>query len=247
MPMGRKATREELWRDFEHTLRDSESRATAGQFSAAIMHEINGPLEAISNLNYLIHIEAEDPPKVREYSGLLETELANVIRIAKQTLSFYKPADVRTPVDLVLVAESALRVHERKISAKGIHLVKDLSPEVVLKVHPGEMLQVLSNLVGNALDALPDHGTLSLRIRKSGRAVNVVVADDGHGIPHHLLNKVFDPFFTTKKERGTGLGLAISKSIVEGHQGRILARSSTREGRCGTAFRISLPIERNDG
>lgn len=119
------------------------------------MHEINGPLEAISNLNYLIQIEAEDAAKVREYSGLLETELANVIRIAKHTLSFYKPADVRTPVDLVLVAESALRVHERKIAAKSIHLVKDLSREVVLKVHPGEMLQVLSNLVGNALTLCP--------------------------------------------------------------------------------------------
>ncbi len=240
--MSRRATKEGLWQDWQQSLRDSETRAAAGQFSAAIMHEINNPLEAISNLNYLIQREAKDAEKVRNYSALLDGELANVIRIAKQTLGFHKAPNVRSSVDLVTVAESALRVHERKISAKGIHLVNDLDSNAVIEVHPGEMLQVLINLVGNALDALPEQGTLCLRIRRREKALHVLVADDGHGIPDKFLLKVFEPFFTTKKEQGTGLGLAVSKSIVEGHQGRIAARSSVRQGRSGTTFRVSLPI-----
>jgi len=147
------------------------------------------------------------------------------LRIARQTLSFYRPSDVRLPVNLVEVAESALRVHERRITAKKVHLVKDLADEVRIEVHPGEMLQVFSNLLANALDALPDEGALHLRFRKRDDQVHATIADDGSGIPQEIFTKVFDPFFTTKKEKGTGLGLPISKSIVEGHKGRIKVRS----------------------
>jgi len=244
--MAPHGTKHGLWVEIEQVLRESECRAVAGQFSAAIMHEINNPLEAISNLSYLVEREADDPAKVREYIALLQAEAANVIRIARQTLSFYKPSAVRLPVDLVAVAGSALRVHERRMAAKKIHLVKDLGDEVRIQVHPGEMLQVFSNLLGNSLDALPDNGTLSLRIRQRDDQVHITIADDGSGIPEEILSTIFDPFFTTKKEKGTGLGLTISKSIVEGHQGRIRVRSNIRPGRSGTAFRISLPLNRSD-
>jgi signal transduction histidine kinase len=242
--MASQGTKQDLWGEIEQVLRESESRAVAGQFSATIMHEINNPLEAISNLAYLVQREAENPAKVCEYIALLQDQVANVIRIARQTLSFYKPSDVRLPVDLVEVAESALRVHELRIAAKKVHLVKDLGEEVRIEVHPGELLQVFSNLLGNALDALPDNGTLHLRFRKRDDHLHATIADDGSGIPQEIFSKVFDPFFTTKKEKGTGLGLPISKSIVEGHKGRMKVRSSTRPGRSGTAFRISLPLKR---
>ncbi len=98
--MGRVEIEQQLWQTIQETLRDSETRAAAGQFSAAVMHEINNPLEAISNLNYLVQREAANEAKVREYSALIEDELANVIRIAKQTLGFYKPSHVRTRVDM---------------------------------------------------------------------------------------------------------------------------------------------------
>ena len=243
--MAPHGTEQGMWVEIEQVLRESESRAVAGQFSAAIMHEINNPLETISNLAYLIELEADNPVKMREYIASLQGEVANVIRIARQTLSFYKPSDVRLPVDLVEVAESAVRVHERRIAAKKVRLVKDLADEVRIEVHPGEMLQVFSNLLGNALDALPDNGTLHLRFRRRGDQVHTTIADNGSGIPLEIFSKVFDPFFTTKKEKGTGLGLPISKSIVEGHKGRIRVRSSTRPGRSGTAFRISLPLTRS--
>lgn len=243
VPIARPITKQKLWIEIKESLRESESRAAAGQYSAAIMHEINNPLEAISNLAYLVHQEADNADKVREYVSLLESELSNLIRIARQTLSFHRPPTARLPTDIVTVAEAALRVHERRIADKQIHIVTNLAPDSVVKAHPGEILQVLSNLVGNAVDALPDNGTLCLRVRKCAHEIHVTVADDGHGIPKVMLNKVFDPFFTTKKENGTGLGLAISKTIVEGHRGRITIRSSTRRGHSGTAFRVSLPIQ----
>ncbi len=190
--MAPHGTEQGMWVEIEQVLRESESRAVAGQFSAAIMHEINNPLETISNLAYLIELEADNPVKMREYIASLQGEVANVIRIARQTLSFYKPSDVRLPVDLVEVAESAVRVHERRIAAKKVRLVKDLADEVRIEVHPGEMLQVFSNLLGNALDALPDNGTLHLRFRRRGDQVHTTIADNGSGIPlEPVMNFVF--------------------------------------------------------
>lgn len=241
--MSKKAQNEqERWQELEEALRKSESLAAAGQYSAAIMHEINNPLETISNLAYLARQEADNAAKVREYLGQLEAELANVIRIAKQTLGFYSPAEALRPMNLAEVAESALVVHGRRLSAKQVTLVKRLVDQATVKIHPGEMLQVLSNLIANAVDALPEKGTLAIRLRKCGNEVHLMIVDDGHGIPAPLIDKVFDPFFTTKKEQGTGLGLALSKAIVERHKGRIRTRSSVIKGRSGTAFRISLPL-----
>ncbi|WP_144312508.1 sensor histidine kinase [Terriglobus saanensis] len=230
------------FQELEEALRKSERLAVAGQFSAAIMHEINNPLETISNLAYLAKAEADNAAKVREYLTQLESELANVIRIAKQTLGFFGPAEALRAVNLVDVAESALLVHGRRLSAKQVNLVKRLVDQATVKIHPGEMLQVLSNLIANAVDALPEKGTLAIRLRKSKNEVHLMIVDDGHGIPPPLIDKVFEPFFTTKKEQGTGLGLALSKAIVERHKGKIRTRSSVSKGRSGTAFRISLPL-----
>ncbi len=105
----------------------------------------------------------------------------------------------------------------------------------------GEILQVVSNLIVNALDALPADGTLTLRLRKRTNSIQMLIADNGHGIPAKHAAFIFEPFFTTKAERGTGIGLALSKKIVERHGGRIWVRSSVRVGKSGTTFRISLP------
>ena len=224
------------------SLRQSQSQAAAGQFAATVMHEINNPLEAISNLNYLLYAEAGDAEAVREYSRQIDEQLAVLTRIARQTLGFYRPISEKTQVLAKSLAEAALRIHRKSIEAKRIHLKVDLASDVVMDVHPGEMLQVLSNLIGNALDALPPEGDLYLRGRRSRRGVHLLVADGGHGIPESIAEKIFDPFVTTKGGKGTGLGLTISKAIVEKHQGKIRTRSSTRPGRSGTAFRISLPL-----
>jgi signal transduction histidine kinase len=118
----------------------------------------------------------------------------------------------------------------------------EVPEEFTVEVRAGEILQVISNLIANALDALPKAGTLRLRVRRDSSEIHIVVADNGHGIPSEYSRDVFEPFFTTKPEGGTGLGLHISKRIIEGHKGRIRMRSSVRQGKTGTIFRISLPI-----
>lgn len=120
--------------------------------------------------------------------------------------------------------------------------MKDLPESLTAQVHSGEILQLVSNLIANALDALPVDGTLCIRLRRRRSEAHFVVADNGHGIPKSIFAHIFEPFFTTKDEVGTGLGLALSKRIVEGHRGRIRVRSSLRPGKSGTIFKISLPV-----
>ena len=231
----------------ERALLQSQCLAVAGQFAAAVMHEINNPLAAVSNLNFLVQHQSEDPFQVRAYSGMIEEQLGRVIEICRRTLSFYRTADTIEAIPLASLADAALRVHHSTIMAKQIQISLDFPNDTVVEVHAGEMLEVMSNLVGNAVDALSVRGSLRLRARKRVDRVHVTVADNGHGIPPALMDRIFDPFFTTKKEKGTGLGLAISKEIVERHRGKIKIKSSVRRGRSGTAFLISLPLQLDKG
>ena len=231
-----------LEREVQDIVRQNQELVVAGQFAATVMHEINGPLEAVTNLNYLIQQEADSPSQVRLYCGMLEEQLLTLTKLSRQTLSFYRSPDTRESIVLATLAEAALRVHQKKISAKRIEIRKRLKNDVTAEVHAGDILQVFSNLVSNAVDALPDKGILCFSVRQSANEARVTVADNGPGIPDTILPKIFDPFFTTKKERGTGLGLSISKSIIEKHKGRIRGRSTTRPSRNGTTFRIAIPL-----
>jgi len=222
-------------------LQKSEERATTGQLALEMMHEIRNPLEALGNLTYLALEEAEDPIKVRGYLGLAEEQMATLNQITSQILGFARSSRSPQAINLAGVAEAALRIHQRTIEAKRVHLVKELPEKLVAEVFTGEILQVVSNVIVNALDALPTGGTLRLRLRKRRGEVQFVIADNGHGIPREHAGNIFQPFFTTKGERGTGLGLALSKNIVERHRGKIRVRSSIQPGKSGTIFTISLP------
>ena len=229
------------WDALETALRKYQTLAAAGQFATAIVHEINNPLEAVSNLNYLIEKDATDPAKVLDYSHQIAEQLATVFQIARRTLNFHRPSEVLEVIEMAALTDAALRIHQGKISAKQLELVTDIAAEATVQAHAGELLQVFSNLLSNAIDALPANGKLTIRVRKCEKEVHLTIADDGHGIPRDTLKRIFEPFFTTKKNLGTGLGLTISKSVIERHKGKIRARSSVRPGRSGTAFRISLP------
>ena len=222
-------------------LRKSEERAIAGQFALEMVHEIKGPLEALGHLTYLALEDIDDPKKVRNYLQLAEEQMELLRQVTSQTLGFARSSLSAKPIEAVALAEAALRIHQRTITAKKIRLIKELAENVVAEVHTGEILQVLSNLIVNALDALPENGTLRLRLSRRYGKVHFLIADNGHGIPAEHLTRVFQPFFTTKEDRGTGLGLALSKKIIERHRGSIRIRSSVRPGRSGTAFRVSLP------
>jgi signal transduction histidine kinase len=228
--------------ELEAALQESQSMALAGQFAAATMHDINGPLEAITNLNYLLRINCSGNARALNYSQQIDEQLKFLAGITRQTLSYHRVHPQPESLAVSFLVEAALRIHHHKILRNQIHLVKELPCDIFAEVHPGSMLQVFSNLIANAVEVMPAGGTLWLRVRCSDTEVHIVVADQGTGIPAPIRGKIFEPFFSTKREHGTGLGLAITKSIVEKHSGRIRCWTSTSSGRSGTAFRISLPI-----
>ncbi|MFP5234516.1 MAG: sensor histidine kinase [Acidobacteriota bacterium] len=240
--MEKPVTTTERIKQLEDALRESQAVALAGQFAAATMHEVNGPLEAISNLNYLVRANSDDGEQVRNFSGLIEEQLYILTAISRQTLSFYHSQETVEPVRIAPLAEAALRIHHKKIAAKQIRLLKKLPDGLIVEGNPGAMLQVFSNLIANSVDALAPQGILQIRVRRAYGEAHILFADNGHGIPAAIQLRMFEPFFSTKKEGGTGLGLAITKAIVELHGGRIRSRTSTRVGRSGTAFRVSLPL-----
>lgn len=227
--------------DVSEALRRAEERATPGLLALELMHEIRNPLEAVGNLTYLAMEEAGDREAVRAYLRRIEEQLATLNHIASQTLGFARTTNSPQQVRLAALAEAALRIHQNTMKAKQIRVLKDLPQEVTAHVYGTEMLQVMSNLIVNSLDALPPDGTLRMRLRRRDREIHIVVADNGHGIPAQHMDRIFEPFFTTKNV-GTGLGLALAKRIVEHNRGRIQLRSSVRPGKSGTIFKISLPV-----
>ena len=223
----------------------NEKLATAGRLAASIAHEINNPLEAISNLLYLAR---RDEAKRSEYLSMAEKEIQRLSNIAQQTLGLVRDAASATPLNVSLVLEEVLRLYMRKLSAKKIHVEKRYAETAEIRGFPGELRQVFSNLIANAIDAMPDHGHLHLRVERSHQwrngsapGVRITIADDGHGIDPQYASRVFEPFFTTKPDSGTGLGLWLSYNIVQKHGGKIRLRSRTSPGKSGTVFTIFLP------
>lgn len=223
-------------------LRLSEERATAGLLALEIMHEIRNPLEALSNLTYLTSIEADNPQEVREYMRLCQEQTLILTEISRQTLGFARSSETMQSTPLLAIAEAALRIHQRTIDRKKVRLIKDLDPEATAPVHRGAILQVLSNLIVNAIDSLTEDGVLCVRLRKRHNEVMLTVSDNGLGISPEHSDKIFNPFFTTKQGTGNGLGLPLSKKIIDRHSGKIRMRSSILPTRRGTTFTISLPI-----
>ena len=239
-PHGDELDLREQLRIAQEALQRSERLALAGRFSGAIMHEINNPLEAITNLVYLAKLEAHDPERVKSLAKQAEEQLELVRAIARQTLEFYR--EQRTPhdVDLVELLEAALRIHTKSLLEKQVDIRRSLPEKLVIQGNSGELLEVLSNLIVNALEALSRRGTLYLRARMGQEEAHITVADNGCGIPEEIRGNLFTPFWTGKSESGTGLGLWLSKSLIEKHRGRIRWRSSVGPGRSGTTFRVSL-------
>ena len=223
------------------TEQKAAERAIAGQLALEVMHEIRNPLEALGHLTYLTLNDPHDADKVVKYMRMAEEQMATLNRIVSQTLGFVRTTSVPKASDLLELVEAALRIHQRTVSTKKISLVTDLTTGITAEIHMGEILQVVSNLIVNALDALPSEGKLVVKLRKHSQAAHILIADNGYGIPAEHLTSIFEPFFTTKGEQGTGLGLALSRKIIKAHGGKITVRSSTRAGQSGTTFRISLP------
>jgi signal transduction histidine kinase len=226
----------------EESLQRYEKLAVAGRYAGAVMHEVNNPLEAIGNLVYLTKNVADDPNQVRKHIQVVESQLARLGEITRKSLSFYREEGEPRSFDLVAIAEAAIRLHLQRLPASRVTITK-LFPEAV-SVHgrEGEILQVLSNLFLNALDALPEQDAkFRLRIRIVGKRVQMAIADNGQGIPTALRSSLFKPY-ATGKSNGTGIGLWLSKQIMDRHNGTIRFRSSQLAGKSGTVFLLTIPV-----
>lgn len=223
------------------SLRKAEERATAGQLALELMHEIRNPLEALGHLTYLAREDASDPEAVKRHLWMADEQLIQLRHIASQTLGFARASASAKPICLVVLTEAALRVHQRAIERKQIHVVRQLPDRLQANVFRGELLQAVSNLITNAVDALENGGTLCLRLRKYGEAIYLTVADNGHGISPKQTSSIFEPFFSTKGEQGNGLGLALTRKIIDHHQGSIQVRSRMQPDKRGTSFRVRIP------
>ena len=229
----------------EASLQMSERLASVGRLAATVAHEINNPLEAITNFIYLAKQQAVSE-KAKRYLAAADHELKRVAHIAQQTLGFYRDNSQPTTLLVADVIEDVLAIYERKFKYKLLHVERQIEPGLTLFTVEGELKQVLSNLVVNAIDASSEGGRIWLRARTSHhfqsgeRGVRITVADNGAGIPREDRAKLFAPFFTTKKRVGTGLGLWITKDLLEKKGGHIRFRSSNRE-RSGTVMSMYLP------
>lgn len=219
----------------------------AGRLAASVMHEINNPSQAIADLVYLIAKEADHPELVRARAAQIEEQLVRIQYIARQTLSFFRDSPRSQTNDLVPLVDTALRYHAGLLEEKHIQVRKEMPDRLLGTVFPGDFLQLVSNLVKNAGEALPAGGTLSVRLRArrvNGRAnACLTVADNGRGIPPAMRSRMFEAFQSDKADAGNGLGLWISKTIVEKHGGQIQWRSSTQGRAQGTTFSALLPLE----
>ena len=234
----------------ERALQTTEKLAAAGRMAATVAHEINNPLEAVTNLIYLAKRDLNKSDKVAGYLELASRELDRVAHIARQTLGFYR--DTSSPV-LFNVAETLddlLLLYEKRFESRSVKVIKQYDKDLEITALAGEIRQAFSNLITNAIDAMPSGGTLVLRISKSHEwsgsqhhGVRITILDTGSGIAAKHKKNIFQPFFTTKADVGTGLGLWITRGIVEKHRGTIRMKSRTGQNGHGTAFSIFLPAE----
>ena len=236
----------------EEALRKTEKLAATGRLAASIAHEINNPLEAITNLLYLLSNHAELPEPAMSYVVMAEHEVRRISEITQQTLRFYRQSTLPARANLSELLDSVLSLHHGRLRNLGITVERKYDATIDIYCFAGELRQVFANLVGNAIDAMSEGGRLVVRARRSRdwsnsqrTGVRFQVADTGSGMKPGVREHIFEPFFTTKEVTGTGLGLWVSSEIVAKHKGtiRVRSRSESPNGQTGTIFELFFPDE----
>lgn len=233
-----------------HQLRERVARvetlAAAGNLASSLAHEINNPLNAVINCLYLLQ-SGTDAGKTQELLQSASSELARVERIVRQSLSYYRVGAKPQMVDLALLVSDSLQVFDQKCRTAQVRIFTKLRPLPRILSNPDELRQVIDNLLLNALEAMPDGGTLTIAHRAApspigGKlGVHFTIADTGCGIGPEARHRIFEPFFSTKAEKGTGLGLWIVNGILAKHGATIRVRSSCGPGRTGTVVSLAFP------
>ncbi len=234
----------------EAALLQNEKLAAVGRLAASIAHEINNPLESVTNLLYLVRQHEDLPEDMQEYLDLADSELRRVTQIITQTLKFYRQSTTPSAITGQELFDAVLVIYGVRVMNAKVKVEHGCQAEAPVLCFEGEIRQVVSNLIGNAVDAMsPRGGRLLLRSRESThwptgrRGVTLTIADTGTGISPQIISSIFQAFYTTKGEGGTGLGLWVSKEIVDRHQGILRVRSRHGSSQSGTVFTLFLPFQ----
>jgi two-component system CheB/CheR fusion protein len=234
----------------EEALQRAEKLATIGRLAATIAHEINNPMQALTNVLALVSYKVSLDENTRALLQMAETELSRMSHITRQMLSFYRESSVPSAVKMTDVLDDVLELFSMRLRYKRITLDRRYEASGEIRGFPIELSQLFANLIGNASEAVGDKGRIYVHIAPHREAsyperegVRVVIADNGPGIKPELRSQIFEPFFTTKAARGTGLGLWVVRGIVAKHEGSIRMRSRTAPGWSGTVFSVFLPAQ----
>ena len=226
----------------EHALRENEKLSAAGRFAATIAHEINNPLEAVTNIVYVVSNQAGLNENSRSLLSVADEELKRIAHISRQTLGFYKESsspEIFSPSSLV---DEVVFLLKNRVQSKQLEIDRQALAPVEAHAVKGEVRQIISNLLSNAIDASPVSGMIVISSALGeNETVEISVRDFGAGIPAAHLSRIFQPFFSTKSDVGTGLGLWVTNNLVRKNKGTIQVRSSTKRGESGTIFTFSIP------
>jgi signal transduction histidine kinase len=226
-------------KELEEIAKRNEKLAMIGKITSSIAHEINNPLEAVTNLLYLIGQDCKDS---LEYVNMAQQELNRVSIIVKQTLQYGRKDSNPTLTYIDQLLDSAYNLFRGR--SLNIECVKEYSKNTEILCHHSELRQVFVNIIGNALDAMKFAGILRLRVKdakhpKTGEmGVKIVIADKGVGMSQTTQDHIFDAFFSTKESTGSGLGLYLSADILKKHNAAIQVKSKIGSG---TVFSIFIP------
>jgi signal transduction histidine kinase len=232
----------------EEALRRAEKLAVTGSLAGRLAHEINNPLASVTNLLYLIETSAT-LKESKQHGRIASSELARVSELVRQTLAFYREPVKPTVVQITEVVDSALQIYNARFVSAGIAVERDFRENSAIVAKAGELRHMVLNLIGNALDAIGQNGTLRIRVSNTRGlgdgarpGVRLSVADTGSGIRPDIRSQIFDPFVTTKGNTRTGLGLWVSSEIVRRHGGTIQVKSKVPPPSGGTVFSVVLPL-----
>jgi PAS domain S-box-containing protein len=239
----------------EDALRRAEKLAVTGRLAASIAHEINNPLEAVTNLLFLLRNFCQLREPELNYVAMAEQEIRRISEITQQTLRFYRQPTLPGRVSMPELLDSVLSLYHGRLTALSIEVERKFDNEANLFCFAGEIRQVLANLIGNSVDAIKRNDRLHVRARRSHSwkspektGIRFTVADTGSGMSAEVRQHAFEAFFTTKEATGTGLGLWVSIEIIEKHGGILHLRSRTADSgkSAGTVFQFFLPDNEED-
>ena len=245
--------RKNLWRgvtiditerkNAELALLRSEKLAAIGRLSATIAHEMNNPLEAVTNLLFLSSTDPSLSPETRNYLSAADQELRRLASIARHTLSFARPRSSGGPAHTSALLEAVVEMFQPRCASQGGEIHLEHNPDLTVAAPADEVRQMLTNLVSNACDAIEGpSGRIAIDVSADEEFATIEVRDNGVGISPANLNHIFEPFFTTKPDVGTGIGLWVTRELVEKSGGEIEVRTEALPPGFHTAFRLQLPL-----